>query len=118
MPVFDRGDFEPLSGEVRAGLTGQAGRTELRSRFRTAADRRAGVAVTGRMLGDPKPTRAGQAPDCEDSRKVERSDEAYRLMGKEPPSSDRYALLDLDEVRARAELLKPRRYRPFREAAE
>lgn len=74
--------------------------------------------MTGRVLGDPRPGRAGRAPDCEDSLRAERSEEAYRLLGKEPPSSDRYAILDLDTVRNRVELLKPRRYRPFKEAAE
>lgn len=74
--------------------------------------------MTGRLLGDPKPGRAGRAPDCEDSLKVERSEEAYRLLGKEPPGSDRYAVLDLDEVRSRLDRLRPRRWLPVKEAAE
>jgi hypothetical protein len=67
--------------------------------------------VTARYFRDPPPWRAGRAPDCEDSLRAQASDEAYRLMGKEPPTAG-YALLDLDTVRDRAERLAPRRWTP------
>jgi hypothetical protein len=117
LPVFDRGGAA-WDGAIRAGFT-PAGSLEIyRGRRRVAADRRPGVAVTARLLGDPKPGRAGRAPDCEDSRRSEESEQAYRLLGKEPPTHGRYAVLSLDEARDRAEILRPRRYRPAMQAAE
>lgn len=121
IPVFDRGsDDVPIHPAAAAGLSTNAGPDfSWPRRYRTAADRLPGQVVTARILGDPRPDRAGRAPDCEESLKVERSLEAYRLLGKEPPEHDRYGRLDLDEVRRRLDALAPRRYRPiFKEAAE
>lgn len=119
IPIFDRGVFEPVNPEVRIGFAdrtrhGEDWRSHHLTR-RLAATR----TVTGAMLGDPKPGRAGRAPDCEDSRKRERSDEAYRLLGREPPENG-YGSLDLDQVKTRLERLKPRRWTPphLRDAAE
>lgn len=117
VPVFDRADRLPHDPETDLGLETATG---FRPRRRTGADRApAGRVVTGTVLGDPKPERAGRAPDCEESLRLERSKEAYRLLGKEPPGHDDYGVLDLDEVRSRQELLKPRRWQPpFKAAAE
>jgi hypothetical protein len=105
-------------GPIRAGVSIRSG-GELPARYRTAADRTpARKVVTGRLLGDPPPHRAGKAPDCEESLRKERSDEAYRLLGREPPDSE-YGILDLETVRAQRDRLAPRRWRPpFKEAAE
>jgi hypothetical protein len=112
LPVFDRGQVDPGDEGLNSGRE-----VKLSRRFRTAADRLPGKAVTQRLLGDPRPGRAGRAPDCEDSLRAERSAEAYRLMGQEPPQ-DGYGVKDLDRVKARLELLKPRRWRPMKDAAE
>lgn len=120
-PVFDRGRFAPVNPAIRAGLKINTSNqvAELPARYRTAADRReARRVVTARLLGDPKPGRAGRAPDCEESLRRERSDEAYRLLGKEPPANN-YAELDLERVKSDLDRLAPRRWRPpFTAAAE
>lgn len=122
VPVFDRGSFEPVNDDLKAGLNTGAG-GGLPPMRRSDVDRRpVRRVVTGGLLGDPRPGRcnrvAGKAPDCEESLVKERSDEAYRLLGEEPPANN-YALKDLDQVKARLERLRPRRYvPPFKDAAE
>jgi hypothetical protein len=78
-----------------------------------------GRRVTAAYLHDPKPERAGCAPDCEDSRRAADMEEAYRLLGKPVPPSG-YNYVSLADVRAQRARLAPRRYVPphLREAAE
>lgn len=113
LPVFDRGDFAPVNRQPRAA----DGASPVRL-VRTRADRQpARETVTAKLMGDPPPDRAGRALDCEDSLRAERSAEAYRLLGREPPN-DGYATLDLEQVRERIDRLAPRRWRPRKDAAE
>lgn len=118
LPIFDRGAFVIYNPETRIGFSvGTGGQAPPRI-HRCAADRQAPKeVVTARLLGDPKPGRAGRAPDCEDSLRAEQSAEAYRLMGREPPAEG-YGVMDLEKVRSRIARLAPRRWRPRQEAAE
>lgn len=118
-PVFDRSLIGVnINAELNIGLTVGAGGA-VPPMHRTAADRQpARETVTARILGDPPAHRAGRAPDCEDSLRAERSIEAYRLLGLEPPNHERYAVMDLDAAQERMRRLAPRRWKPRIEAAE
>lgn len=76
-----------------------------------SALRAAREVVTAQYFRDPPPTRAGRSPDCEEARRREESDEAYRLLNREPPVNG-YAYLNLADVREKLERLAPRRYSP------
>jgi hypothetical protein len=114
-PVFDRGSFEPVGGGWSRNLLGSNntgnGRTGSFPRYRTEADRiPAREIVTSRILKDPSPERAGRAPDCEDSRRLEIADQVSRLLGR------RVALEDIDDhsleaAQAEIDRLAPRRWR-------
>ncbi len=69
---------------------------------------RMGRVVTGRIMGDPPPWRAGRAPDCEEARVAAQRALARRLLGTDGAENDPRVLALL----ADQERLAPRRYRP------
>lgn len=125
-PAFDRGHTVAANPEVRLGLQGASGAEILKFGFsrRTAQDRQPPRRViTGAYFGDPPPTRAGRAPECEESRRLELLEQMRRELGIDDSSHDRALLAQADEMARRLadrERLAPRRYLPpaLREAAE
>lgn len=73
--------------------------------------------VTAIILKDPRPERAGRAPDCEDSRAAEHTAYLQRLAGNDNAFGDRagYGLTEMAAARLR---LAPRRWTPAQGEAQ
>jgi hypothetical protein len=107
------GALRAAGGQALHAATGQLGKgaysPEIRRRAQDDIPPR--KVVTAAYFGDPKPSRAGRAPDCEDSRLDQAQEDIARKLRRLGVTRES-GYVRLDVANARVDALRAKRFTP------